>query len=639
VTQHKKENGSTVLHFLCSFSTQEDSQAQKTIAYTWFGITFFVLVFLGLAIAGAVNQNCNYGSCSPGKIFFVIWNGLMCLGLAIAGKWVLHRHQNSYSVGIFLGALFILACDLFVVGFTFFSLSMDDADASGTDDAAGAMSILVGLMYGGFGVMLYRCRHEVITEDSSLSMAQHAARKMNSLRKLLDVSARCINSAGGPSASRLKPAQMKLWLHKNAGAARAAITAWLTDPGTHIEDTEPEKNQTALVWLARHGADRPLLQLLQAGADPNAQMKGSKATALYVAAQEGHLAATELLLAAKASTDNQIVTGATALFIACRNNHANVAAQLLRQGASANVATSTSATPLLIAVRMQHTAVTEVLLQLSGHHGGRLDVNHKMPDGCTALFHAAQEGYHDAVLLLCQNGARVNEQRDTGASATFPCVEEGHNHTLQILVREGANANVVADDGTTALMLAAHGGQTQCTSTLIRAGANVDAALADGTDAVLLAAQSGHLGCLELLLKAGAKPHSGRDDGVTAFALAHEFGHVGCAQALATRCKSLGAATPAVAAPGAGAGAGVGTGAGAGGARRKTVMGTRHRSEMLDSEKLPKAAKLAAGGGGGGGLAPTEALAEGEDEGDEEDGERGRSETQIRQFQHQREVL
>ena len=94
-----------------------------------------------------------------------------------------------------------------------------------------------------------------------------------------------------------------------------ALTSWLIDANTHIEDTEPDRGHTALLWAARSGTLKSLLVLVKSGADVNAAIAGG-AAALYIASQEGHHQIVATLLENGALIDHQHSNGATALFIA-----------------------------------------------------------------------------------------------------------------------------------------------------------------------------------------------------------------------------------------------------------------------------------------------------------------------------------
>lgn len=96
-----------------------------------------------------------------------------------------------------------------------------------------------------------------------------------------------------------------------------AITAWIMDANSHLEDTEPAKQQTALILCARHGSVKCMQMLLQAGANPNATMMAG-ATAVYLAAQAAHTKCVQLLVRGGANVDVPTTSGATALHVAAQ---------------------------------------------------------------------------------------------------------------------------------------------------------------------------------------------------------------------------------------------------------------------------------------------------------------------------------
>ena len=98
-----------------------------------------------------------------------------------------------------------------------------------------------------------------------------------------------------------------------------AVQRWISDPHTHIDDTEPTKNQTvgnartptaahtnifcvakALIWSARHGSTQCMRALISCGANLNATMDMG-ATALYLAAQQGLDECVQMLVEVRSS--------------------------------------------------------------------------------------------------------------------------------------------------------------------------------------------------------------------------------------------------------------------------------------------------------------------------------------------------
>jgi hypothetical protein len=107
--------------------------------------------------------------------------------------------------------------------------------------------------------------------------------------------------------------------------------AWLDDPDTHVEDTESEKHQTAVLLCSRAGSATSLRLVLAAGANPNISL-GNGATALYLAAQHGHSHCIEVLLANFANSNAGLANGATPLFISALGGQVECLDLLLQSG-------------------------------------------------------------------------------------------------------------------------------------------------------------------------------------------------------------------------------------------------------------------------------------------------------------------
>ena len=130
---------------------------------------------------------------------------------------------------------------------------------------------------------------------------------------------------------------------------------WIDDPQVHVDDTEPKRGQTALIYAARKGSVQCVSALINAGADLDVQAIGG-ATATYIAAQENQLECLKLLVTARAKLDVPIVGGATALHVATRNRNLEAMRLLVDFGASMNPVLRLAsvdvygATPLSLAV-------------------------------------------------------------------------------------------------------------------------------------------------------------------------------------------------------------------------------------------------------------------------------------------------
>ena len=115
----------------------------------------------------------------------------------------------------------------------------------------------------------------------------------------------------------------------------------------------------------QNGKPAPYVQkvnaLLAVGADSNAKDSNTGTTALMYAAQHGHEAVVQALLAKKANPDAKNSKGNTALMRAAQRGHAAVVEALLAKGADPNEQDSDGATALMWATRFGLEAVEEVL--------------------------------------------------------------------------------------------------------------------------------------------------------------------------------------------------------------------------------------------------------------------------------------
>ena len=150
------------------------------------------------------------------------------------------------------------------------------------------------------------------------------------------------------------------------------------------------------------------------------------ASLLFLAAQNGHLAAVQKLLGQGADKDKTRDDGASPLWIAAQNGHLAVVQYLLEQGADKDKAKNTGATPLYVAAQEGHLIVVQYLLE----HGA--DKDKAKNDGVTPLHIAAQEGHTAVVQCLLQHGADMNKAADDGR---LP-IDVAANEEIKQLIRD-----------------------------------------------------------------------------------------------------------------------------------------------------------------------------------------------------------
>lgn len=181
-----------------------------------------------------------------------------------------------------------------------------------------------------------------------------------------------------------------------------------------------------LLYAANTGNDKIVEVCLADGANPNARINGT--SALMHAAQHGHLAVVDRLLAAGADDHGVTIDticaedGAaigyhaqTALMGAVSGGHAETVALLLDRGADVEVTTKDGFNALWYAIwepddskeKANKERIIGLLLDAGADPNKRK--NHIGLGSPTPLFWASEYGYEHAVAALLDNGADVDE--------------------------------------------------------------------------------------------------------------------------------------------------------------------------------------------------------------------------------------
>jgi hypothetical protein len=206
---------------------------------------------------------------------------------------------------------------------------------------------------------------------------------------------------------------------------------------------------TALFLAAQNGHLPVVMALLGADADPSAAETDTGATPAYIAARQGHVDVLALLLEANADPSAAKTTdGATPVFIAAQKAHLDVLALLLETNADLSaVTTDYGQTCVSLAAELGHIDVIHVLVAAGAQTGTALTSN-----GATDLWLACCEGHAEVVrYLVSRNGVEINRARSDPA---------GENLTPDI-----------RGPGTTPLQIAELEGHTECATILREAGA------------------------------------------------------------------------------------------------------------------------------------------------------------------------
>jgi uncharacterized protein len=320
----------------------------------------------------------------------------------------------------------------------------------------------------------------------------------------------------------------------------------------------------ALLDATRRGDVTAVKALLKDGADPNAA-EGDGLTALHLAAQEGNLDITKVLLGAKANVEAKTRIGAyTPLHLASGSGHLLVVRALLDAGANPGaVTTTTGVTPLHLAAKaIDGAPVVRVLLEKGAPVNARESrsgqtalmfaaaagraatvselLSHRADAGLQtevvdvverlAVDKEAQQRLRDATAELQKSHpggatktlAREEEQKAIAAQRAFLSSKEELGKVAEkfdpkslsaptTLYKDGPEFLTLPKEmmvgktgGMAALHYAARDGQIEAAEALLDGGANIDEVAGDGCSALLLALLNGRFDLAMRLIQRGA---------------------------------------------------------------------------------------------------------------------------------------
>ncbi|KAM3859908.1 ankyrin repeat and SOCS box protein 3 [Diretmus argenteus] len=274
-------------------------------------------------------------------------------------------------------------------------------------------------------------------------------------------------------------------------------------------DSRDNRGWNALHEAAAAGSKKCLQEILSASAAGSSH--GCRAyvnslthegeSALYLAAQRGHLAVIRLLLKAHANINQPTNDLSCPLYTAVDGGHKEIVELLVSKSAEVNGAHTASCwTCLHQAVYKGHIEVVRVLVNVC--HLEALD-DHKI----TPLFVAAQYGQQECLEILVNAGANVNAQAADLATPLMIASQEGHVGSVDVLLEHGADPNLACSHEWPQLPIhaAAEFGHNSILQRLI-AVTDRACGFADGMVSPLYVAVSNQSRSVELLLREGYSP-------------------------------------------------------------------------------------------------------------------------------------
>jgi len=271
--------------------------------------------------------------------------------------------------------------------------------------------------------------------------------------------------------------------------------------------------QSPLFAAAERESIDVIRSLLGFRADVNqAKTDNVQDTPLTMCAEFGFVNTAQELCLQKADVNKATAeTGATAILIAADNGHAGMVQCLAMYRADPNKAllTSEGLTALAVAARKGFVDVMEQLVQW------KADVNHACSEMRTALMFAAEHGHTPAVKRLASMKAKLNESTDLGRTALHIAIQEKKVDVVNALCCHRADVNYRAKDGATPLLIAAEFGEFNAAKSLIDLRANLNLSGAHGYAPVHFGVFNGDHKLVEYLMRHRADVKVAATDGTT----------------------------------------------------------------------------------------------------------------------------
>ena len=259
---------------------------------------------------------------------------------------------------------------------------------------------------------------------------------------------------------------------------------------------------TALSIAADQGHLEVTKLLLESGADPNLSHNKSKTTPLMYACGSDRVSCIKELLKHSDTEINVIDDSkSTALMYAChRGNRASVHQLLKRKDIDLDLVNDEGYTASSMCCRLNEMHILKDLIDAGA--------NINQSSSATNLFIAIQLGHLEIVDLLLSNvniNVNLANKNNEGATPLFIATEKGYFNIVERLIILGADVNKVrANDNAPPLTIACDKNWTEITMLLLSAGADVNIYQRSGYSPLMAAIKSENLKITQKLLKKGA---------------------------------------------------------------------------------------------------------------------------------------
>jgi ankyrin repeat protein len=216
------------------------------------------------------------------------------------------------------------------------------------------------------------------------------------------------------------------------------------------------------LWDAAQDGDAEKMELA-IGCGANVNMPDEErfgATALHMAASNGHSACIKILAASEANITDLDEDGFQAIHQAAKEGHCDALSVLIEAKADPEVPAMRGVRALHMASRYGHLNVVELLIEK------KTQLRSLGDDGEQPIHHAAEKGHDSVVKCLVKANANVSVANAKGQTPLHLAAENRHAGVVATLLEEGADGNAVDENKKTAQELAQANGHKNVVSVL-----------------------------------------------------------------------------------------------------------------------------------------------------------------------------
>ncbi|MGL4617395.1 MAG: ankyrin repeat domain-containing protein [Mycoplasmoidaceae bacterium] len=148
--------------------------------------------------------------------------------------------------------------------------------------------------------------------------------------------------------------------------------------------------------------------------------------------------------------------------------------------------------------------------------------NIKTNDGFSPLMFSIKNNNLEAVKILVESGASVNDRKGMANSLMFAC-SYGFVEICEYLIEQGSKINITDNEGNNLLMVASKEGQLKIVKMLLNKQIDINHVNKKGNNALMYAILSNHIDIVKILIKNGIDINTYNKEGITSLMLAVQY--------------------------------------------------------------------------------------------------------------------